>query len=100
MNEVFDPGTLAVRAVPVIAEQLHHRFGHAHHGLHRHIADRPSQHRERVFVAMRHPHAAAYEHVVAHDGAVLDDGQEAEVLAINVDAIILRQGQARLKLSR
>ena len=46
-------------------------------------------------VAVRHAHAAADEHVVADDLAVLDDGQQAEVLGVDVDAVVVRSGRGR-----
>ena len=49
---------------------------------------------------MRHAHAAADQHVVADDAAVLDDGQQAEVLGVDVDAVVVRQRQAGLELAR
>ena len=100
MDQVLDAGPLAVGAVAVVAEQLDHRLGRADHRPRRHVADRPAQVREGVGVAVRHAHAAADQHVVAGDRAVLDDGQQAQVLGVNVDAVVLRQGQAGLELAR
>ena len=66
----------------------------------RDVADRHGQHGERVGIAVRHAHAAADEHVVADDAVILDDGQQTEILAVHVDAVVFRQGQARLELAR
>ena len=49
---------------------------------------------------MRHAHAAADQHVVADDRVVLDDGQQAEILGVHVDAVVVGQGQAGLELAR
>ena len=64
------------------------------------VADRLGQVRKGVGVAVRHAHAAADQHVVADDPAVLDDGQQAEVLGVDVDAVVVRQRQAGLELAR
>ena len=101
VDHVLDAGPLAVGAVAVVAEQLDDRLGRrARTCVGRDVADRLGQVRERVGVAVRHAHAAADQHVVADDLAVLDDGEEAEVLGVDVDAVVFGQGEAGLELAR
>ncbi len=100
VDDVFDAGPLAVGPVAVVAEQLDAPPRPRPPRRRRDIADRLGQVRKRVGVAVRHAHAAADQHVVADDAAVLDDGQQAEVLGVNVDAVVVRRRQAGFELAR
>ena len=100
MDQVLDAGTLTIRAVAVIAEQAHDGFRRHDDGAGRHVANRPGKVWKRVVVAVGHAHAAADQDVVADNLALLDDCQQAEILRVNIDAVIFRQSQARFEFPR
>ena len=49
---------------------------------------------------MRHAHAAAGEDVEADELAVFGMGEQAEVLGVDIDAVVVRQSQTDLELPR
>ena len=100
VDDVLDAGALTVGPVAVVAEQLQHSLGRLQDVAGRDVADRLGAHREGVGVAVRHAHAAADEDVVADDAIVLDDGEQAEVLGIDIDDVVVRQRQPGLELAR
>ena len=56
--------------------------------------------RKGLLGAGRHAHAAADQHVVADDAKVLANGHQAQVVGIQVDAIVAGQADGGLELAR
>ena len=100
MDDVLEPRPLAVRAVAEIAEDLEHGLADLEHLVAIDVAERHGQERERLLGARRGPQAAADQHVVTGDLAVLDDRQEAEVVGVDVGAVVVGEGERRLELPR
>ena len=100
VDDVLEPGPLAVGAVAEVAEDLEDR-----------LADLRGRRRGRRSRAARpgtgtssgargRAQAAADQDVVADELAVLDDRQVAEVVGVDVGAVVFGQGEGRLELAR
>src|SRR5271157_4436495 len=100
VDDVLEPGPLAVRAVAEIAKDLEHGLADRERLLTIDIAERDGQKRERLVGARGGAQAAAHKHVVADDPAVLDNRQETQVVGMNVCAVIVRKGEGCLELAR
>ena len=66
----------------------------------RDVANGLSEIWERIGVAVRHPHAAADESVVADELAFLGDREEPEILGVDIDAVVVGRCEANLELAR
>ena len=92
-------GALAVAAVAVVPKELDDRFGGRDDQVGLNVANGLGDIRKGLVVAVRHAHAATDKDVVTDYAVVLEDGQKAKVLSIDIDGIILRQGQAGFELA-
>ena len=63
------------------------------------VAQRHGQERKRLLGTRGRAQAAADQHVVADELAVLHDRQEPQVVGMNIRAIVFRQGECRLELA-
>ena len=97
-DQILEPCPLPVRAVAVIAVEFHHRFRQGEQSMGGYPANGLRQVREGVVPSMRHPHAAADQHVVADDLLSFHLRHETQILAIDVDTVVFRQRQPRLEL--
>ena len=99
VDRVLEPGRLAVGAVAEVALHLHDRFRDREHVFRGHEAEPLGQRGKRLRRARRHAHAAAGEDVVAEDLAVFVDDEEAEVVGVDVGAVVFGQREGGLELS-
>ena len=100
MDRIFEPGHFAVGAVTKIPLHLHHRLGDRKHVFRRHEAQPLGERGEGLGGARRHPQATAGEDVVAENPSALVDREEAEIVGVDVDAVVFRQCEAGFELSR
>ena len=100
VDRVLEPGHLAVGAVAKIALHLHDRRGDVEHILRLHKPQPLGQRGECFGGAGRHTHPAAGEHVVAENLSLLVHSQQAEVVGVDIGAVVFRQGEGRFEFAR
>ena len=100
MDHVLQPRPLAVGPVPEVAKDLEHGLADLEHSLRGDVAERDRKERESLLGARRRAQAPADEHVVAGDLAIFDDRQKAQVVGVDISAVIVRKGERRLELAR
>ena len=98
VDRVLEPGHLAIGAVAEVALHLHDRLGNREHVFRRHEAEPLGQRRKCLRGARRHTHAAAGKHVVAENFSIFVDDDEAEVVGVDVGAVVFREGEGGLEL--
>ncbi len=100
LDRVLEAGALAHGAVAEVALRGEHGLGHREQLLGLEEADDVREARVRLGVAVRGAHAAADGEVEALQLAVLDDGDEAEVVREHVHVVDGRHDDRRLELAR
>ena len=93
VNDVLEPGSLAVGAVAEVAKDLEDRLADLEHVAAIDVAKRQRQERKRLLCTRGRAQPAADQDVVADEPPVLDDAQKTEVVGMDVGAIVF--GQAR-----
>ncbi len=78
---------LAVGAVAPVALDGHHLFGYRGCLVGAAEADHVSQTRKCVRLPMGHAHAAAHRDIVADNGSIFGDGDEADVVGEDVHVV-------------
>ena len=100
LDQVLDAGSLAVGTVAVIAKELNHRLRGGDDLARRDETYWLCQVRKRVRVAMRHPHAAASQQIVAAQSVAIRDDNEAKVVRENVNVVQRRNRERGFEFSR
>ncbi|KAH8709250.1 hypothetical protein HC256_009173 [Beauveria bassiana] len=101
VNGVLETRVLAVLAVAVVALHEHNLFaGNVHVGG-RDVAKHAARLRIRLLVVVRGAHAAAGQHVEALEVAVCAlDGNQPNVVRVDVGVVVRRDGNGDFKLAR
>ena len=99
-NQILQTSSFAIFAISKVALHLHDGFAHAHNFFRRGKANPLSQRRECLFGRRCSPHAATGQNVIADDFAVLNDGHQAQILRVQVDAVVVRQTNRHLEFTR
>ena len=100
VDRVLEPCGLAVGAVAEVSLHLDDRLGDPADVFRGHEAEPLAERGEGLGGTRCHAHAAAGKHVVAEDFSVLVDDEEAEVVGIDVGAVVFRECEGRLELPR
>ena len=104
LERVLEPGPMAVVAIAEVALRGDDRLDDVGEILRWHPGDRPAEHRVRVVgPGVAHPHPAAGEHDEAGQLAgetLTQGGNDADVVRVDVDAVVARPGDADLELAR
>ncbi len=99
VNEVLEPGPLAVGPVGEVACDLDDRLSHAEQVRAGDRAERLTERREGFAGTRGRAQSPSNEDVVADQLAVLDQAEEAEVIGVNVSAVIVGQGESCFELA-
>ena len=97
-DQVFQPRDFAIGPIAEIALHFDDRRGHVDHLLGLDEGHSLGHGRKRFCGAGRHAHAAADQHVVADDFPIAADGHQAQIVGVQIDAIVARQADAVLNL--
>ena len=100
LDGVFEAGVFAVGAVAEIALDGDDGLRDLDDFFAREVADDIGQAGIRLGIAVRHAEAAADGEVVADEFFVLADGDEAEVLGVDIDVVAGRDGEACFEFAR
>ena len=100
VDRVLQSRGLAVGAIAVVALHLDDRLGDTEDILGGNEPQSLGQSREGLGGAWRHPHSATGDDVVAEDLSMFMDDDEAEVVGIDVGAVVLGKGEGGLELPR
>ena len=98
VDDVFEPGALAVGPVAEVAEDFEHGLADFKDVGPVDVAERHREERERLLRARRGAQSAAHEDVVPDDRPVLDDGQKPQVVRMHVGAIVVGEREGGLEL--
>src|SRR5256885_1923063 len=99
IQEVLEPGVPPIAAVAVIALNLDDGFANLHSLPEPDESQRVGEPRIGVFLAVRLPHPATYEDVETKELTAFLDYEEAEVVRVDVAAIIVGKRERHLALS-
>ena len=100
VDHVLEPGPFAVGAVAEVAEDLDDGLADREQVVAVDVAERHARGTGTSSGARGRAQAAADQDVVADELAALDHGQEAQVVGVDVGAVVFRQGERRLELAR
>src|SRR5947207_8589786 len=100
MQEVLEPGVPSIAAVAVIALNLDDGFANLHSLPEPDESQRVGEPRIGVLLAVRLPHPATHEDVETTQLTAFLDYEEAEVVRVNIAAIIVGKRERHLELAR
>ena len=100
LDGVFEARVLAVGAVAEIALHGENFFRHFDDFFAGKVTDHVGETRIGLGVAVRHAKAAADGEIVAEEFPVFPDGDETEVLRVDVDIVARRHGEAGFEFAR
>ena len=100
VDRVLEPRGLAVGAVAVVPLHLDDRLGDPADVFRGYEAEPLAEGRKGLGGTRRHAHPAAGEHVIAEDLSPFVDDEEAEVVGVDVGAVVFRECEGRLELPR
>src|SRR2546430_2471677 len=100
VDQVLEARVAAIAAVAVVTLHLHHRLRNLDDVPRPGEAQRIGKPRIRVFLPVRFSHAPAHQHVEAVEAATCGNHQEAQVVRVDVAAIVVRKRERDLELAR
>ena len=100
VNEVLHAGDFAVGAVAEVALHFDDRDAQIDDAVGIDVAQRQGDGREGFLGAGRNAEAAADEHVVADDVPVLANRQQADVVGVDIDAVVAGQADGEFEFAR
>ena len=98
-NQVLHTGSFAIGAVTEVALNFDDSFSNSNCLFASHKGHALGQRRKCLCSAWSHPHAATNRDVVTDDFAISNNSDVAQILGVNVDAIVLWQRDTNLKLT-
>src|SRR5207248_9771532 len=99
IQQVLEPGMTPIAAVAVIALHFDHGLRYPDHLLRRSKAQHVGEPWISVFLAVRLPHPATHEDVVAKELTAFLDYEEAEVVRVDVAAIDVGKRECDLEFA-
>ena len=97
---VFEAGSVAILAVPEITLDRHYRFAEGGCFVRLDEADLLGQSWIAVLATVQLAHAAAHTDIETVQSTVFDNGDQTQILAVNVDVIYRRDGVADFEFPR